>query len=192
MKVVRYAERPDLLDRRFEELVRPAFPAYMNENMPGNLYWDRLYADFPEFQVALIDGDELLAEAHAVPLPWDGTPEDLPSGWDEGFTRGMTSERSHSALMAISIAVAPAHQGRQLSSRMIRTFVDNARSAELTSGVLAPCDRPGRSATPSSRSRSTWGGGATTARTSIHGCGSTSSWAVRSSRLRRPRWSYAG
>ena len=43
VKVVRYADRPDLLARRFEELTRPTFPAYMNENEPGNLYWDRLY-----------------------------------------------------------------------------------------------------------------------------------------------------
>ena len=73
VKLVRYADRPDLLERRFEQLTRPTFPAYMNENEPGNLYWGRLYTEFPEFQVALVDGDELLAEAHAVPLPWDGT-----------------------------------------------------------------------------------------------------------------------
>ena len=110
----------------------------MNENVPGNLYWDRLYSDFPEFQVALVDGDELLAEAHAVPLPWEGSLDDLPSGWDEGFTRGMTSERPHTALMATAIAVAPAYKGQQLSSRMIGTFVDNARAAGLESGVIAP------------------------------------------------------
>jgi GNAT superfamily N-acetyltransferase len=138
MKVVRYADRPDLRERRFAELVQPAFPAYMNENEPGNLYWDRLYTDFPEFQVALVDGDELLAEAHAVPLPWDGTLPELPSGWDEGFTRGMTSEAPPSALMAIAIAVAPSQRGRQLSSRMIEAFRDNARDAGLTEGVIAP------------------------------------------------------
>ena len=110
----------------------------MNENVPGNLYWDRLYTDFPDFQVALVEGDELLAEAHAVPLPWDGTLADLPSGWDEGFTRGMISERPHTALMAIAISVAPGRQGQRLSSRMIETFVDNARSAGLSSGVIAP------------------------------------------------------
>jgi hypothetical protein len=137
MRIVRYADRPDLLDRRFEELTRPTFPAYMNENEPGNLYWDRLYGDFPDFQVALVDGDELLAEAHAVSFPWDGTLDDLPSGWDEGFTRAMTSDRPHTALMAIAISVSPAHQGRKLSSRMIETFVSNARAAGLAY-VLAP------------------------------------------------------
>ena len=138
MNVVRYADRPDLRERRFEELTQPTFPAYMNENEPGNLYWDRLYTDFPDFQVALVDGDDLLAEAHAISLPWDGSLEDLPSGWDEGFVRGMTSDRPHTALMAIAISVAPSQQGRQLSSRMIQTFTDNARAAGLTNGVIAP------------------------------------------------------
>ena len=138
MNVVRYADRPDLRARRYDELTKPTFPEYMNNNEPGDLYWDRLYTDFADFQVALVDGDDLLAEAHAISLPWDGTVEDLPSGWDGGFVRGATSERPHTALMAIAISVAPAQQGRQLSGRMVGTFTDNARSAGLSSGVIAP------------------------------------------------------
>lgn len=138
MKLVRYADRPDLHARRFEEMTQPTFPEYMNHNEPGRLYWDRLVTDFPDFQVALVDGDELLAEAHAIPLPWDGTLEDLPSGWDAGFLRAMESDRPHTALMAIAISVAPEHQGRRLSSRMIGTFTDNARAAGLVDGVIAP------------------------------------------------------
>jgi GNAT superfamily N-acetyltransferase len=137
MKVARYADRPDLRARRFAELTQPTFPEYMNHNEPGR-DWDRLYTDFADFQVALVDDDELLAEAHALSLPWDGSLEDLPSGWDDGFVRGMTSDRVHTALMAIAISVAPSQQGRQLSSRMIRTFTDNARAAGLTNGVIAP------------------------------------------------------
>jgi GNAT superfamily N-acetyltransferase len=137
VNVVRYADRPDLSARRYEELTKPTFPEYMNHNEPGDLYWDRLYTDFPDFQVGLVDGDELLAEAHAIPVPWDGTVDGLPSGWDEGFMLGMTSDLPRTALMAIAISVSPEHQGRQLSSRMIRTFTDNARAAGLTS-VIAP------------------------------------------------------
>ena len=138
MNVVRYADRADLMARRFHELTKPTFPEYMNQSEVADLYWDRLYTDFADFQVALVDGDELLAEAHAVPLPWDGTLGDLPSGWEDGFARGMTSERPHTALMAIAISVAPSQQGRQLSSRMIRTFTDNARAEGLEQGVIAP------------------------------------------------------
>jgi hypothetical protein len=137
VNVVRYADRPDLLERRYEELTKPTFPEYMNSNEPGSRYWGRLYTDFPDFQVALVDGDELLAEAHAIPVPWDGTLDDLPSGWDEGFVRGMTSDRPRTVLMAIAISVAPARQGERHSSRMIQAFTDSARAAGLSS-VIAP------------------------------------------------------
>ena len=137
MNLVRYADRPDLRSRRNAELSAVTFPEYMHHNVPGGLYWGRLYADFPDFQVALVDGDELLAEAHAVPLPWDGTLADLPSGWDEGFTRGMTSERPPTTLMAVAISVAPSRQGEGLSGRMIGAFRDTARAAGLDA-VIAP------------------------------------------------------
>jgi GNAT superfamily N-acetyltransferase len=136
VKLVRYADRPDLLERRFEELVRPTFPEYMNHNEPGR-NWGRLYTDFADFQVALVDGDVLLAEAHALPIPWDGSVPGLPSGWDEGFEAGMASAARATALMAVAISVVPSRQGRRLSSRMIQTFVDNARRAGLAS-VIAP------------------------------------------------------
>jgi hypothetical protein len=137
VRLVRYADRPDLRARRHAELSGATFPEYMHHNEPGDLYWGRLYDEFPAFQVALLDGEELAAEAHAVPVPWDGSDEDLPSGWEEGFVRGMTSDREPTTLMALAISVAPGRQGQQLSSRMIETFKENARAAGLTS-VIAP------------------------------------------------------
>jgi GNAT superfamily N-acetyltransferase len=137
VSLVRYADRPDLRARRHAELSGKTFPEYMHHNEPGNRYWGRLYTDHPDFQVALVDGGELLAEAHAVPLSWDGTLDDLPSGWEEGFVRAFEADRPATALMAIAISVAPSRQGQRLSSRMIETFIDNARGAGLHS-VIAP------------------------------------------------------
>ena len=137
MKLVRYADRPDLRARRLEELSLLTFPEYMHHNAMGWRFWGRLYEDFPELQVVLVDGDELVAEAHALPIPWDGTVAGLPSGWDEGFERGLTSADPPGALMALAISVSPTRQGERLSSRMIETFKDNARSAGLPA-VLAP------------------------------------------------------
>jgi hypothetical protein len=67
VNVHRYADRPDLLAIRWETLAQPAFPEYMNHNVPGNKYWGSLYDDFPDFQLALLDGEELVAELHSVP-----------------------------------------------------------------------------------------------------------------------------
>ena len=61
----------------------------------------------------------------------------------------MTSDRAHTALMAIAISVAPDQQGRQLSSRMIEPFTDNARAAGLSQASSRRCARRGRSATRS-------------------------------------------
>lgn len=52
MNLVRYADRPDLMERRFEELSRPTFPAYMNQSEVADPYRERLYTDFADFQVA--------------------------------------------------------------------------------------------------------------------------------------------
>ena len=52
MEVVRYADRPDLRERRRDEL--NAFPEYMNHNAMGWKYWGRLYTDFPAFQFAVL------------------------------------------------------------------------------------------------------------------------------------------
>ncbi len=137
MKLVRYADRPDLRERRHAELSGVTFAVFLHHNEPGEKYWALLYDRFPDFQVALVDGDDLLAEAHAVPVAWDGSPEDLPSGWDEAFVRGMTSEREPNVLSALAISVLPGRQGEGLSQRMIGAFRDTARAAGL-GAVLAP------------------------------------------------------
>lgn len=85
MRLVRYADEPDLRAIRYSTLSQPTFPEYLQNNVPGNKYWGRLYEDFPDFQLGLVDGDELVAELHAVPTPWDGSDADLPAGWDPGI-----------------------------------------------------------------------------------------------------------
>lgn len=137
MRLVRYADHPELRARRFQELTRLSFPEFLNHNEPGGRYWGRLYDDYPDFQVALLDGGAIVAEAHALPVAWDGTLADLPSGWDQAFVRGMTSDREATALSALAIAVHPSRRREGLSERMIGAFRDTARVAGLAS-VIAP------------------------------------------------------
>jgi hypothetical protein len=137
VKLVRYADRPDLLERRHAELSQPTFPEYMHHNAPAARFWSRLYAEFPDFQLALVDGDSLAAECHALPIHWDGTLPGLPTGWDDAFERGMTSGLEPTALSALAISVHPTRQGERLSGRMIHAFREAARAAGLPH-VLAP------------------------------------------------------
>ncbi len=131
MKLVRYADRPDLREIRGERLSGRTFPEYMHHNQSGTRYWRRLYEEFPDFQLALEDGDELVAELHSVPAAWDGSLEDLLPGWDDVFPRAFESGREPDALFALAISVLPERQGTRLSSRMIEAMRDAGRKAGL-------------------------------------------------------------
>ena len=98
----------------------------MHHNESGGRYWDRLYEEHPDFQLALLDGDELVAELHSVPLAWDGRLDDLPAGWDAAFTRAFESGRPANVLCALAISVAPERQGEHLSAHMLDEMRDAA------------------------------------------------------------------
>jgi GNAT superfamily N-acetyltransferase len=135
VRLVRYADRPDLIERR--DRLSGSFPTYMHHNEPGGRYWARLYEEHPDFQLALLDGDALVAELHSVPTPWDGSEADLPSGWDDAFTRAFESERAPTVLCALAIAILPERRGEQLSSRMIDAMRQAARTYGLRE-LIAP------------------------------------------------------
>jgi GNAT superfamily N-acetyltransferase len=127
VSVVRYADRPDLRARRRDEL--NTFPTYMNHNAMGSRYWGRLYDEFPAFQLAFEDGDELVAEVHALPVHVDG---DLPAGWDDAFERGMELGGGN-VLCLLAISVRPQRRGGGVATKMI----DEARSAAAAAGLAA-------------------------------------------------------
>ena len=131
MRLVRYADRPDLREIRSERLSRRTFPEYMHHNQSGTRYWRRLYDEYPEFQLALLDEDELVAELHSLPAAWDGSLEDLPPGWDDIFPRAVESGREATALFALAISVLPERQGNRLSSVVLNAMRDAARDAGL-------------------------------------------------------------
>ena len=137
MKFVRYADSPELLELRYETLSRHAFPEYMQHNVPGKLYWGELYAAFPEFQLALVEDGELVAELHSVPTAWDGSDEDLPSGWDDAFLRAFESGRESDVLCALAIAVRPDRQAQGLSSRVLEEMRRTGARARLRE-LIAP------------------------------------------------------
>jgi GNAT superfamily N-acetyltransferase len=137
VKLVRYADRPDLLEIRFERLSKRTFPVFMHHNESGGRYWGRLYEEHPDFQLALVDGGELVAELHSVPLAWDGSVADLPAGWDAVFTRAFENGRPADTLAALAISVAPERQGTHLSSRMLEAMREAGRARGLRA-LIAP------------------------------------------------------
>jgi hypothetical protein len=131
MNLVRYADRPDLREIRLERLSLRTFPEYMHHNQMGGRYWGRLYEAHPDFQLALLDREELVAELHSLPAAWDGSLDDLPPGWDDIFPRAFDSGREPDALFALAISVLPERQGQRLSGVVLNAMRDAARAAGL-------------------------------------------------------------
>jgi GNAT superfamily N-acetyltransferase len=132
MEIVRYADRPDLRERRTDELNQ--FPAYMNHNAMGWRYWGRLYNEFPAFQLAALADGELAGEVHAVPVPV--AEGELPAGWDEAFERGMEAGGGN-VVSLLAISVRPERRGEGVPALLIDA-IRAAASAAGHESVIAP------------------------------------------------------
>jgi GNAT superfamily N-acetyltransferase len=131
MEVVRYADRPDVRERRGELNL---FPEFMNHNAMGWKYWARLYTDFPAFQFAILDGDTLIAELHALTLPVEG--DELPVGWDEAFERGMEAGGGN-VVSLLAMSVKPEARGKDVPQRLLAAVRTAARESGQVS-IIAP------------------------------------------------------
>jgi GNAT superfamily N-acetyltransferase len=131
VEIVRYADRPDVRERR-DEL--DEFPEYMNHNAMGPKYWGRLYTEFPAFQMAILDDGVLVGEVHALTLPVEG--DELPTGWDAAFERGMESGGGN-VVSLLAISVKPEARGRDVPQRLIAAVRTAAREAGKES-IIAP------------------------------------------------------
>src|SRR6185437_3921641 len=140
----------------------------------SNEYWDRLYTDHSEFQFALLDGDEVLAQGNSVPVP--GQPAHWRDAFLAAFERGGEPDR----LCAIAIMVSPEHRGRGLSTAMLQ----HMRGRAVAFGSLVAPVRPTlKERYPLIPIETYAGCGATTARTSTRGSAPTSTSAARSPAL---------
>lgn len=133
------AERPDLRGRA--RALMDVWPEFMDHDSIASAYLGRVRDELPEVQVFALDdaSDAVLAEANAVPAAWDGDPGALP---DRGLDAVLEATFADDApapnvLCALQIVVAPEHQGKGLSLRMIERMAALARERGLTS-LVAP------------------------------------------------------
>jgi hypothetical protein len=141
--LVCYEERPDL-DAAISAQNVGIFEPFMLEDEIANRLWDRAYADWPGFQLILLDRDDrIVALGNSMPLAWDGTDADLPDGWDEQVVRSVADRdagRAPNTLGAMLIVVTPGLRGGGFAGTMLRGFRAAARAAGFHA-VIA-CVRP--------------------------------------------------
>ena len=95
----------------FSEL-RRAWPEIVFHDAISNACWGRLYEERPDFQFALVDDGEVLAEGNSIPV------SGMPEGWRDALRNGFEREAGD-LLCALAILIDPDHQRRGLSRLML-------------------------------------------------------------------------
>lgn len=141
--LVSIAERPDLW-RPMGDLNASVWPEFMLNDAVVNAHWHRLLEDAPATQLVLRDPlGELVAACNSAPIPWDGTDDGLPDGWDDQFLRtwaAVDAGVAPAALGALQITVRRDRRGAGYSGVMVEAMRAIARERGLRA-VIA-CVRP--------------------------------------------------
>jgi hypothetical protein len=133
MNIVTLAERPGL------DLDIAPWPEFIHHDPVNAELTPRLAAEFPGFQIALLEGERVIASGACVPFHWPGG--DLPAeGWDFALSRAFDDRAAGhepNVASALWIVVAPDQLGKGLSRVMVEALRDVTSSHGLTA-LYAP------------------------------------------------------
>jgi GNAT superfamily N-acetyltransferase len=134
MKLVRLSEIPWIRETESWKRSWNAWPRFMLHDPIANTYFGRVRDEFPELQLVLLDGDEVVAHGDTAPVAWDGEPQ--PRGVDWALETAFSGAEP-TTLCALQVVIIPEAQGRGLSSGVVRGMASLAREAGLD-GLIAP------------------------------------------------------
>lgn len=127
-------QRPDLRDKA-QRAGANVWPEFMLHDPVADRYWERLFTEFPNFQVVVCDAeDRVVATGNTIPFYWSGEAEELPEGWDAVLEQGFRERQQQvrpTALSALLAIVGPERRGRGLS----RTVLNAMRSVAAEHGL---------------------------------------------------------
>ncbi|MGH8068364.1 MAG: GNAT family N-acetyltransferase [Candidatus Entotheonellia bacterium] len=133
-------QRPDLV-AQVRGLGLEVWAEFLQHSAVCRRYWRSLYSTFARFQVLLCEpADTVIAAGHTIPVVWDGTKDDLPSGLDGVLERGVGDAergRTPTTLSALAAMVAPSHQRRGISAAILQAMRATAAANGLTA-LIAP------------------------------------------------------
>jgi hypothetical protein len=124
------AERPELLTQ-VEQLHAKGWAKFMLFDEVASQYFGELSKLFPQFQFVLEDENGVaIACGNSVPFYWDGTVDNLPTGWDDVLRRSVEEHRKGvepNTVSAIAIVINPAFRGGKISDLMVRKMKELVR-----------------------------------------------------------------
>lgn len=116
------------------------WPAFIAADELAARYLPTVRVSFPELEVAVLQHDVLVAAGWGVPLTWDETAEDLPSGYSDALRRAVTDHQqaaTPNTLVICAAQVRPDAAGSGLAIAVLEGLIETGRAAGLNR-VVAP------------------------------------------------------
>ena len=92
--VISLLDRFDLFEIQ-DAICEEVWPEFMLHDPVANTHWMQFINAFKDFQLMLMDDNEILAVVNAVPLHFDGNLQDLSDkGWDWGVAESVAGYKA--------------------------------------------------------------------------------------------------
>jgi hypothetical protein len=128
-------------DEQMEDLFSEGFPEFITADRLAKQYIGRVREWFPEWNLILVDAEQNpVATGWGIPVRWDGTVADLPTGYTDATVRAVEGREQGIApdtLVICGAVVAGRLKGRGLAGRLLAALRDAALEASLPR-VIAP------------------------------------------------------
>ncbi|MFD1990029.1 non-ribosomal peptide synthetase [Paenibacillus nicotianae] len=144
------SQMPNLIED-MNKLHRQSWPDYFIGDSIMLEHWPKLFSEFVDYQFALLQQDgEIVAVGNTIPIYWDGSPEGLPQGWDDGLLQGVSSNQQSkkpNTLFVLAGVVDEEQQGKGLASILLQAFKQLAKAHQLEH-IIVPVRPTGKTTYP--------------------------------------------
>ena len=128
LTVLSHAECPELEDAAQTDAFLRQWPTFMFHDATAAEHYPTMFGRYPAFQfyVRNVVGT-VVASGNSIPLTWNGTPADLPTGWDDALARGalgVLGGAEPNTLCAIQATISEDFQGQVLGADPWRSCAD--------------------------------------------------------------------
>ena len=108
---------------QYKAAIQDAFPNIILCSKVIAEYWDRVEFYFPEYQIFLIENNQILGFINAIPLYWESPMSDLPEeGWDWMLKKGVNDYETGigpNTLGGLQVIVTKENLGKGYSKTLI-------------------------------------------------------------------------
>ena len=139
LEIIISSDRPEIGEQAAGAF-RQIWPEFIFHDPVAAGYLSRIGTYFDQYDVLLLDEDEVVAGGGGVSIQWDGTAAALPAGYDGALASAVSGHENSvppDTLCVMAAAVRPDRQGGGLAGRALTALRERAATTGLQR-VIAP------------------------------------------------------